>query len=163
MKKLLFAVSVLLALFIILVYVFIPGKTIITKSKVIGTTSSGFDTCLHNLKKWNQWWPGSSAPAGKDSLYNYNGYSYKLSDIFTGGGGILIGSKNLLLSSTLHAITKNRDSVIIQWNAVFPTGNNPFARFTRYFRAAGLRKNMETVFDSLCNFASKTENIYGFR
>jgi effector-binding domain-containing protein len=62
------------------------------------------------------------------------------------------------LSSTLHAITKNRDSVIIEWNAVLQTGNNPFTKLS----AVGLRKSIGTVFESLCNFAGKTENIYGF-
>lgn len=162
MKKLLLAISVLFVLFIISVYVFIPDKIIISESRVVCTTAGGLDTCLHNLKKWKQWWPGKSLPSGEDSLYIYDGYSYALSDISTDGGAILIGSNSFSLSSRLQAITKNRDSVIIQWNAILQTGNNPFTRLTRYLSAPGLRKNTETVFESLCNFAGKTENIYGF-
>ena len=162
MKKLLLAIFVLFVLFIILVYAFIPGKIVITEARVVATTAGGFDTCLHNLKKWKQWWPGKSLPSREDSLYIYEGYSYRLSDIFTDGGAVLIGSNSFSLSSKLQTITKGRDSIIIEWNAVLETGKNPFTKLRRYLSSVGLKKNIGIVFESLCNFANKTENIYGF-
>jgi len=158
MKKIVLILIVLILMAVACLYVFIPGKIVITESRVVATTASGVDTCLHNVKKWKNWWPGKSLPSGEDSVYRYDGYSYTLSNTFTGGGVILIGSNSFSLSSTLHAITKNRDSVIIEWNAVLQTGNNPFTKLS----AVGLRKSIGTVFESLCNFAGKTENIYGF-
>lgn len=162
MKKILIAIPVLFALFIVLVFVFIPGKIVITESKVIGTTSGGFDTCLHNLKKWRQWWPGKDSSSSNDSLFQYGEYNYKLSDIFSDGGTVRVGFENMSLLSRIQLITKNRDSITAEWELVLPTGNNPFTRFSRYLTAHALKKNIHTVFLSLCNFADKTENIYGF-
>jgi hypothetical protein len=161
MKKILFVVTLLLVLFILFTFLFIPGKIIISQSKVIGTTAGGFDTCLHNLKKWKQWWPGESS-ASNDSLFVYNKYNYQLSDIFTDGGAVQIGSNSFSLNTRIQTVGKDRDSITATWGIEIPTGNNPFTRFARYLSANGLKKNVQTVFDSLCHFADQTVNIYGF-
>jgi hypothetical protein len=161
MKKLLIAVIVLLVLFITFTFVFIPGKIIITESKVVATTAGGFDTCLHNLKKWKQWWPGEP-PVFNDSLFVYNEYQYKLSDIFTDGGTVQIGSNSFSLNTRIQTVGKDRDSITAVWGIEIPTGNNPFTRFARYLNATGLKKNVQIVFDSLCHFADQSVNIYGF-
>jgi hypothetical protein len=162
MKKLFIALLLILILFVAATYIFIPGKIAITVSKVVATTSEGFDTCLHNLKKWKRWWPDNLFQPGNDSVFMYNGYSYKLTDAFSDGGAIEVKLNNSPFITRIQTITNNRDAIVAEWKMVLPTGNNPFTRFARYLKAPGLKKNMQTVFDSLCSFAGRTENIYGF-
>jgi hypothetical protein len=162
MKKLLIVIPILFVLFTILVLVIIPGKIVITESKVVGTTADGFDTCLHNLQKWRLWWPGKYSSSVTDSLFTFNKGTYKLTDIFTDGGAIQIRSNNLLFDTKMRSVPQNRDSITAEWRIVVPTGNDPFTRLKRSLYASELRKSVQAIFDSLCQFAGKTENIYGF-
>jgi hypothetical protein len=162
MKKILLAFLLLFVLFTILVFVFIPSKIIITTSGSVVTTSGGFDSCLHNLEKWKQWWPGHSNNMQADSSFSYNGYSFKLSTMYSDGGAIRIKSKTLSLETKMQTLPDSRDSITVSWGVLLPTGNNPFTRFSRYLDAGKIKKSMQVIFDSLCRFAATTKNVYGF-
>ena len=157
---------VIILLFILLltslIYVFIPGKFVIAGSRVVNTTSIGFDTCLHKLEKWKQWWPGAPGPAAKDSQFVYDGYTCKLSAVYTDGATVQIESGNTSAEIRIQIIPKNRDSIIAEWRTVFQSGNNPITRISNYRSAGKLKKTMNMVFDALCSYADKTENIYGY-
>ena len=162
MKKLLVALLSFLILAVIAIYIIVPSKVILTGSKIVGCTANGFDSCFHSLEKWKQWWPDKNLQTGSDSVFVYNGCTYKLSAIFTDGGTVQAKTNNGLLDMNIRTVYKNGDSIIAEWKAELKTGNNPFTRFFSYLNTDDLKKNMQTVFDSLCNFADKTENIYGF-
>jgi hypothetical protein len=162
MKKLwLFIVSAIF-IFSILIFIFIPGKIVVAESRVVGTTDIGFDTCLHKLEKWKQWWPGKSIPSGNDSVFIHDGYSYKLLTPYTDGATLEIKSGNISAGSRIQTIFANRDSVIAEWRISLQSGYNPFKRLSNYWNAKKLKQSMKVVFDSLCYFAGKTENIYGY-
>jgi hypothetical protein len=162
MKKILLAFLVLLVLFTTLVFFFIPANIIITESRVIQTTSGGFDSCLHKPGKWKQWWPDQSTTIQADSSFSYKGFTFKLSAPYNDGGAIEIGSSTFLLETRMQSISNGRDSITVNWGVSLPAGNNPFTRFSRYLDAGKLRKSMQVVFDSLCHFAGNNANIYGF-
>jgi len=162
MKNILLALISIFILFTIGVFIFIPGTLVIHESRSVGTTSGGLDSCLHNMKKWRQWWPGQHSDSGNDSLFVYEGYTFKLSARYSDGGAIEIKSNNISLETRIQTITENRDSITVNWDIVLLSGNNPFTRFSRYLYAGKLRKSIKGVFNSLCQFAGKTENIYGF-
>ena len=162
MKKILLVFLLLIVLFSILVFVFIPPKIIITESRSVATTSGGFDSCLHNLQKWKQWWPGSDT-AYTDSSFFYNGYAFKLSAMYSDGGTIRMQTNTLFLETRIQILPDNRDSIIVNWEVLLPTGNNPLTRFSRYLDAGKLKKSIQVVFDSLCHFAGNTTNVYGFK
>ena len=162
MKKIVFAILLLILSATLLIYVFIPGKIVIAESRVVSTTSIGFDTCLHKLDKWKQWWPGASKPTGNDSLFVYDGFTYKLSAVYTDGAAIRTESGNTSAEIRIQVIPYNRDSITAEWRTVFQSGNNPVTRISNNLFARKLKKSMNIIFDSLCHFAGKTENIYGY-
>jgi hypothetical protein len=162
MKKILLAFLVLLILFAILVFFFIPANIIITESRDIQTTSGGFDSCLHKPGKWKQWWPDQSVTMQADSSFSYKGFTFRLSAPYNDGGTIRIGSGTFSLETRIQSISNGRDSITVNWGVSLPTGNNPFTRFSRYLDAGKLRKSMQVVFDSLCHFAGNNVNTYGF-
>jgi hypothetical protein len=158
MKKLfLFVVSVIVLL-TLLIFIFIPGKLVITERRLVNVTGIGFDTCLHNLEKWKQWWPGNA----KDPQFIYHEFSFKLNTPNTDGAVIQIVSGKTTIESRIQTIFKDRDSVYASWNATLESGNNPITRLSNYSLARELKKSMQVIFDSLCHFAGKTENIYGY-
>jgi hypothetical protein len=162
MKKILPGIVSISVLFIAFIFIFIPGKMVIAESKVVNVTGIGFDTCLHNLEKWKQWWPGASSLNGKDSIFIYDGYSCKLSAVFTDGASIQIKSKNTFAEVRIKTVSINRDSISAEWRTVIQPGNNPVKRFSHYLFARKLKKSMKIVFDSLYHFASQTQNIYNY-
>src|ERR1700741_5022787 len=95
MKKILVAFLLLIVLALTAIYAFIPGSIVIGGTRIIAATSGGFDTCLHNREKWKHWWPGQPFPPHSDSLFVYNGHTYKLSTAFSDGGIVREEAGNL--------------------------------------------------------------------
>ncbi len=162
MKKILLVILSIILLFVLLVFIFIPGKSVITGTRVIATIPAGFDTCLHKLEKWKQWWPGTKQLTGNDSLFEYNGDSFKLSAIYTDGATIRVNTEKDPVEVEIRMIPTNRDSITAEWKAIILSGNNPITRISRYRSAGKLKKSIEAIFSALCQFADKTENIYGY-
>ncbi len=162
MKKLLIVLLSFLILAVIAIYIIVPSKVILTGTKIAGCTPNGFDSCLHNLEKWKQWWPDKTLQPGNDSVFVYNGCTYKLSALFTDGGTVQAKSNNHVLDINIRTAYKTRDSIVAEWKTVWKTGYNPLTRVFSYLNADDFKKNMQTVFDSLCSFADLTKNIYGF-
>jgi effector-binding domain-containing protein len=162
MKKFLFVLVSLLVIINLLIFIFLPGKLLIKESRTVNTTSIGFDTCLHKLEKWKQWWPGHGNPAGNDSFFVYDNQFYKLSNLYTDGGIIEIKSGKKMVQSRIQTLFIDRDSILAEWRTQLQAGNNPIARVLNYLLARKIKKSMQVIFDSLCHFADKTENIYGY-
>jgi hypothetical protein len=162
MKKILLVIVSVILILTILLFIFIPGKLVITESRIVNTTGIGFDSCLHNLEKWKQWWPGDIKNSGKDSLFSYHDLAFKLLMPYSDGADIQIGSGNSTAISRFQTVFKVRDSVYASWSVTLESGNNPIARLSNYFLARKLKKSMQVVFDSLYHFAENTENIYGY-
>jgi len=166
MKTILVVLVSLLILFIVLPFIFVPSEIFISNGKTILVNRDGFKNCLHDIKKWKQWWPGQEP--GKiphspgDSLFTYDGLTCKISKLVADGVEIRVQQGNLELLSNVLVIPKARDSVLAQWNTTLQTGNNPYSRLKNYFTAREIQKNMRSVFDSLCRFAEKIENVYDF-
>ena len=97
-----------------------------------------------------------------DSRFVYEGFTYKITELLTDGGMIQIKKDDLSLNSRIQTYTKNRDSIIVNWQLNYPTGYNPFTRPFLYRKVSALKKSLPVVFDSLCHFADHTVNIYGF-
>jgi hypothetical protein len=154
-------VSVILLL-IILIFIFIPARLVIAESRVVYVTGNGFDTCLHNLEKWKHWWPADEENPGIDSLFIYKGMTCKLLTPYSDGASIEIKSGKVRLESRLRTIFKERDSIVAEWSVELKSGYNPIKRLSNYLAGRKITKSLQVVFDSLCFFAGKTENIYGF-
>jgi hypothetical protein len=162
MKKILLAVISILLLLTLTIFIFIPSKIVIAESNYVYTTAIGFDSCLHHPEKWKQWWPGSPGPAGTDSSFVHDQYTYALSELYSDGAAITISSGNNSYQSRIRTIFKIRDTILAEWGVELQAGNNPFTRLSNYLAAGKLKKSMQVVFDSLCHYAAKTENIYGY-
>ncbi len=162
MKKILLAIVSVILMLTILTFIFIPAKLTVAILRPVNTTYTGFDTCLHNLKKWEQWWPDESGKNSHDSLFVYKGISYKLSAPLSDGAFVQIRLGAKTFKSQIKTVTTVRDSVMAEWRLVLQSGNNPLTRLSHYFFAKKIKKSMTVVFDSLCQFAGKTENIYTY-
>lgn len=163
MKKLLLFLMVTLVLFGLGVYVFIPAKLSLTSTAVIKTTDIGTERFVIDEANWGKWWNYSKdssihpAPAS----FMVNGDEFKLMQKFYKSIDIRINHHSRELKSKLLIISLALDSTGIEWNSDYELGNNPFTRFTGYFDARQVKKNMDEVLVNLKAFLSKKENVYG--
>jgi len=166
MKKAFFALLLLLLLVTGLVFILIPTKIAVVNACAIQANRNGFNSCLHNLNKWEQWWPyhektiiGNSV---KDSLFGYRNIQYKFEKAVNDGAEIQIKRANKSISSKILVLPRASDSLLAQWTVILDAGNNPVSRLKTYLIAKELKESTRSLLDSLCLWGSKIENLYDF-
>ena len=159
MKKILLVVFMLLILCLAAIYMFIPAKINISSTSLVSCIPKNVATSLNDPYKWRQWWPEKGRSG--DSFF-YKGYSYKVTNRFTDGVEIELGTDNGEMTSRIVVIPYGKDSAGVEWRTSLDAGANPFRRITQHSKATRLKNDMEKILNSVLKFASKTEKIYGF-
>ena len=159
MRKWLIGLSVLVVLALSSIYIFIPGNLSISVAATIDCTASGANRCLSDESKWEKWWPGTVT--ANDDFYIYKNKKYSIERKLLNGVDVLINDNNSKVNSTINAYQSNFDSSVIEWRCTIISGLNPFRRIAQYNHAVMLKKNMDTIFQSLRSFLGKKENVYG--
>ena len=160
MKKVLLGLIILLLLCLAAVYVFIPGTINVSSSSLASCIPKNVAVALNDLDRWRKWWPDPNAKTG--DLFLYKDYSYKLADRFTDGAQIELTTDQEKMTSRIVIIPFGKDSSGVEWETSFEAGLNPFQRVAQYLKASRLKNDTQDILNNLLNFASKTENIYGF-
>jgi hypothetical protein len=162
MKKLLLILLVVLALFTVSLYLFIPGKITIDSSVVVKTTDVGTERFVIDDTKWPLWWNyGTAGDHQRGPVFTHNGYSFQPTGKFYKSIDIAIGKEKQRLHSKLLIIAMAVDSTSLQWKTELTPGSNPVARITAYLEAKRIKENMTEILGNLQDFLSKTANIYG--
>jgi effector-binding domain-containing protein len=160
LRKWLIGLTVFILLVLSGLYIFIPGNLNISVMTTINCTVSGATRCVSDQSKWGKWWPGTPS-AKQDSFFIYKSGMYQIHKKLLNGIVILIIDRDSKVSSTINAFQSNTDSSIIEWRCTLASGLNPIRRLLQYRHAVMLKKNMDTIFQNLCSFLEKKENIYG--
>lgn len=167
MKKLLLVLVVLLILFCISSYIFIPARIDIGSSAVMRASENGTQRFAIEEKNWPAWWSPAveyNGPRkGPQDSFMANGDIFKLTEKLYKSAKINIQHGILQVPSELVIIPLGVDSTGIQWRCSLETGFNPFKRYSQYLAAAEIKKNMDIVLFRLRSFLDKTENVYGIR
>jgi len=160
MKKILLVVFMLLILCLAAIYMFIPANINISSTFLVSCIPKNVAASLNDPYKWRQWWPDEKGRSG-DSFF-YKGYSYRVTNRFTDGVEIELGTDKEEMTSRIVVIPYGKDSAGVEWRTSLDAGANPFTRITQHSKASGLKNDMDSILNSVLNFTSKTENIYGF-
>ena len=163
MKKILGGLLVILLLFVVAVYIFIPASIRISSSASVGCVNKSILTFLNDQQAWNHWWPGHTAgQSSTDSTYSYDNYRFRLTEPYNDGAAIELSHGNIILPSTILLLPAGKDSVDITWQTTFTGGFNPFSRISAYLESKSAKQSMDTVLQNLVDFVGQTKNIYGF-
>jgi hypothetical protein len=147
MKKWLIIPAVILLLFIIGVYIFIPPELKIAQLTPVKSTPNGTLRLLSDKSKWNNYWDSSR---------------FALSKVLPHGIDITIRQNDLSIPSRIIINPLQADSVELLWQCSFPSGNNPFKRISRYRQAVTLKQEFAAIQNKLKSYLEKTENVYGY-
>jgi hypothetical protein len=160
MKKILLVVFILLILCVAAVYIFIPAKINFANASFVSCIPKNVVVSLNDPGKWRQWWPDQRAISG-DSFF-YRGYGYRVTNRFSDGAEIQLATDKEEMTGRIVVIPFGKDSAGVEWRTSLDAGVNPVKRITQYSKARRLKNDTQDILSSLLNFASKTENVYGF-
>jgi hypothetical protein len=155
MKKIFFALIVLVATALAASYIFIPSKI---KIKAAAEGSMNFIAAsrhLTNTDTWNKWWPGP-----KEFYYNRAGF--RLDKIKLNTFELEMFYKTDSLKNLVQLVPLADNNSGFTWECELESSKNPFTRWMQYFNARGIKKIVNALTDSLRNYMDKPENVYGF-
>ena len=156
MKKFLLIVFSVIALAIICLYVFIPGKLEISKDEHMKFPATSASRVLNDTSAWQKWWPEKDGFFKKDKngkeVFYYRGFQYQLIEKYDSGVNVMINSDKLAINSKIDMIKINSDSIMLSWKCNITTGFNPVSRFLKYRQAKEIKQNMTVILGSLRSF-----------
>jgi len=160
MKKILLFAFILLILCLGAIYVFIPSTIKVTSTSLVSCIPKNIAVSLNSPDKWRQWWPGVASKTS-DSFF-YKDFGYKLTAPYTDGAAIELKIASEKITSQIVIIPLGKDSSGVEWKISLGAGSNPFKRLSQYATARDVKSSTQEILNSLSNFASNSQNIYGF-
>ena len=165
MKKWLLAVIVIIGLFFISAYVFLPKEIHSSNIKTFNCNINSINRYLINESKWAKWWPGTiehDSITGKD-IFDYNGYQYRVIEKKYNAIVVQTRGNEFTVDGTIFFIPISVDTVRAEWKYALKTTSNPVYRIHLYWETKKINDNMAHIMESMKNFLGKTENVYGMQ
>ena len=163
MKKVLIAVAVVVVLFFVLVYFFIPSQVEFQVAKYAVVNPTAASRVLVDESNWRKWWPEPNQKQQADSEFHFNAASFTISRQLYNAFKIDILKKNDTIHSRFSLVPTSSDTTRLQWDAVLNTSANPFKRISKYWNANETKGEMDSILSSLASFLQNQENVYGMR
>jgi hypothetical protein len=144
------------------IYIFIPGKIVITDVSSAEATITGEFRYMGQEENWEKWWLDENGKSHvKGEPFTYGNCAFQITRQSYNAIGIDIRQKGETIPSFLHLISYEIDSTGAVWSCEIPPTYNPFTRVKNYLRALELKKNMTGVMQVFSAFISKPKNVYG--
>jgi hypothetical protein len=158
MKRMLLLIFVFIVLCLVAVYAFIPAHLTISNIAKANTIQKNIADCLRDDNAWRKWWPGHASA----NVFIYDNCTFKLLQPFTDGAQVQLNNGGDSFATRIFVVEVGKDSSLVEWQTLLPATNNPFLRISHWLKSTRIKNNVHLVLSSLTNFASKTENMYGF-
>jgi hypothetical protein len=152
MKKLIIAIVVILLLSIAGIYIFIPRKAVISETLTVSCTLNSTNRFVTDSAAWGKWLVTSS-PAG-DFIFKPGKRGYNTITV-------LIQNENTAVESRITLLPIKKDSVFLEWRAIYQAGNNPIARIKANSERNDIRNSIQVALVQLQSFLENNANIYG--
>ena len=168
MKKWVLGLLIPSLLFLGFIYIFIPGKLIVTKIAAVDCTINGTNRYLSQPAKWSLWWPSNSNTSvitqKSDSAFINGKCTYRVIKRLYNGIEVSIKyGKGASITSRINFIPMAHDSVVLQWGYSIKSSLNPVTRMEQYGEATRIKNNMSEILASLKSFLENPENVYGIK
>ncbi|MEO7530704.1 MAG: hypothetical protein ABIS69_04810 [Sediminibacterium sp.] len=166
MKKLLLTLIIVLFVFSVFIYFFIPTNIVMVSSIVVKAPDIVAERFITTESKWSNWWNYTDTNTVLHQKLPVNGFrkndvAFKLINPLYKSADIQITHSGETLKGKLVIIGLAVDSTGIELKTSLHTGYNPYKRITGYFSARLIKKNIDAVLKDLKSFLTKPENVYG--
>jgi len=161
MKKWIIAAALLVLLFIVSTYIFIPSQIIVARTITATANPIATYRFLANDSNWASWWPGSVGNAANHAVFEAGGYQFRKTSNMYEYFDILISKGGSTEKSLLYLFTLGLDSIRIKWSTAISSGNNPFSRIRNYLHAEETGQQMDDILSAMQKHISVVKNLYG--
>lgn len=157
MKKWLAGILIaLVALFFLIVYLFIPGDLQITAAKGARINAKALSRAIAKAENWRAHWPGAQP-------YDFRGTRLLFdSPVFEGTTFRLVTGTDTL-RGLITVLPFGTDSAVIKWSVEMAGSSQPFKRIARYQKAKALEADLGTLATGMADYYRDEKNLYGFR
>lgn len=163
MKKWLLGFILLLFLFFVGTYFFIPRKIVITRAVNANANQAGVFRFLSEEKNWKRWWPGEITESNDSTaMFEAGGYCFTKTGTHFNSFDFSIKKDKQTFNSLLQLFSINISNVKIVWSATINTGLNPFNRIGAYFDVKKLGRSLDSILVSMKSQISNVQDVYGF-
>ena len=163
MKKWLIGFILLLFLFFVGTYFFIPRKIVITRAVNANANQAGVFRFLSEEKNWKRWWPGEITESNDSTaMFEAGGYCFTKTGTHFNSFDFSIKKDKQTFNSLLQLFSINISNVKIVWSATINTGLNPFNRIGAYFDVKKLGQSLDSILVSMKSQISNVQDVYGF-
>src|SRR6266550_3223394 len=115
MKRIFVGVIISLVLLLAAVYIFIPGKLIISSSSSFSANREGVYRFLINDSNWQKWWPGTISKSSIGSfLFRYIDCDFQIGNILYDVIQLKFGENNDSYDGTLKVVPFSIDSIGVE-------------------------------------------------
>ena len=161
MKKWIITAALLLVLFIVSTYIFIPSKIIVARTIITTANPLAAYRFLSNDSNWVSWWPGSVTNTADHAVFEAGGYQFRKTSALFESFDILISKGESSEKSLLYLFSLGPDSTRIKWSTAVSSGNNPFGRVRNYLHAEETGRRMDEILSAMQKHISIVKNLYG--
>lgn len=163
MRKWLLIIIVIIALFFISAFLFLP--------KVLNVTNADYFNCNINVvnrfvmakDNWNAWWPGKlkQNDAANKNVFEYNGYGYTIVGNKYNSVDIKTEAGDLTINGTIFFLPIGSDSIKVEWKYALETNSNPINKIYLSYATRRINNNMKHILKSMKAFLENGDNVYG--
>ena len=159
LKKLIIAVTVVLIIVILGIFLFIPAVINISAAGYFNNNSRVCADYLLKESNWQKWWPEKITD---DSNFVFQNTNFAITDRSPYAAGIDITKINKKsINSTIDLVLYKPDSTGFEWKCKLTPGNNPISRLENYFLAVEIKKNMDKLMKAYTEYVGVKKNVYG--
>jgi len=161
MKKLLYFLLALSLTLLISSHLLIPNEIVISEIEEAESSERILSKYLNGANERLKWWPQKNDAVAGDTL-KYRNYSYYFQNRRHNSIGIIIGTENLNLKSTISWIPVSGNLYKLTWKTSLPAGINPMGRFLRYREARKVKADIKHVLERYLTFITNRRDVYGY-
>lgn len=164
MKRIILAACILLVLFVVSVYLFIPSQIPVKSIVPVRCNSFGADRVLGDTGHWKRWWPETGRQADHEGInaWYFRGYRFRVKRRLLRSVEMVVGGNGKEVLGLLSVFPSIRDdSCYLLWGCSLEGGLNPIKRINQYQRAKELQSDMEVILGDLRSYLEKEDHVYG--
>ncbi len=156
-KKLLLVAAAAFLLFWVGTLILIPNPLAISAITKIQSPISTVDNFATNATNWHRWWPGTY----QNNIYTYHSKQYRVGYTKAFGARVLVWEATDSFITELNVLPAADTSIGVVWTTSLQASLNPFTRIQQYNRAVAIKKDLQTLLDSLAAFGGSLQRFYG--
>lgn len=146
-----------ITVFLLITYIFIPNKILVTKSAYVRQPGSSVTNGFMQIQYWDKWMPHESI---EGNTFIFKQGKMEVHESFLSAIKCFYTLDEMSGPVTYSAIDAGGDSTLLRYEAII---NNkvisPIKRFKNYFGSQKMKLQLDTTLEAAIHFYSQKENI----